>query len=76
MSLTLGWQPVVKDERSFKSFYNSDVANKLSRCFGAEVNEQHISKLIAFYEATGDEIWKEIADIITEVGPIKIVEHW
>ncbi len=76
MSATIGWVPCSKGATSFESNYDSAIRETIIKSFGNPIKANSIVKLRHFAEATGEEIYTEIADIIEKFGDIEIKIEW
>lgn len=70
MGASLLWYPKHKKEFQIKSNYTSSTIEKITNSFGTELTEKDITKLDNFYEATGENIYKELAELVSKNGTI------
>lgn len=69
MGLDLYWRPK-KSQIVFQECSGSTQALKIKSQFGDSVTSDDLLKLRHFYEATGEAIYKEIADTVSAHGDI------
>ncbi len=76
MGVSLQWYPKSKKNFSFKCSYSSSDVEKIRDIFGNELSEKDVPKLRNFYEATGREIYNELAELVEEHENIVLKELW
>lgn len=71
MGVDLYWRPV-SGKSVVQNCTGSSQAIKVRDQFRGEIRQDDTQKLRHFYEATGDEVYRELAEIVETNGPIRL----